>query len=102
MNFEKHENYGFTRKFIKLLRSFLTDREQCVSVNDLEMERLSIKTGVPKVLFWAHSFFIYLSMIYLHDISDEGKTTMFVDDDTRIFQSGKGTQFLLMSEMKPV
>ena len=82
------------------MRSFLKNREQYVSINDLETERLMIKTGVTQSSVLGPILFLK----YINDpfvVSDEAKIPMF-SYDTTIFQSGKGTQCLLSSERKPI
>ena len=40
--------YGFRGKFINLLKSFLSNRKQFVSINGLDSSHLEIKCGVPQ------------------------------------------------------
>ena len=77
----------------------MSDREQYVCTNDLKTERLSVKTGVLQGSALGPFFFL----IYMHDlldVSDRAEKPMLADDTT-LFQSGKETQCLLSSEMKP-
>ena len=69
-------------------------------MNDFETERLSLTTGVPKGSVLGPFLFL-ININDLPDVSDKAEITMFADDTTLI-QSGKGTQCLFPSEMKPV
>ena len=98
--FEKLQNHSFRGKIKELLRSFLSDREQYLSMNDPETERLSSKTGFPQVsVLGLFQFLLFIND--LPDVSDKAELTMFADD-TKLIQSGKRTQCLLSSEMKPI
>ena len=88
------------KKNKELLKSFLSDREQYVSMNDLETEIFSIKTRVPQGSVLGP--FLFLKYINdLHDVSDKAEITMFANDTTLI-KSGTGTQCLFSSEKRTI
>ena len=96
----KFENYGYTGKINELLRSFPTDREQYVGMNDLETKRFSIRTGVSQCLVLNPFLFVTYNND-IPDVPDKAEITMFADD-TKLVKSSIGTQYLLSSVMKSV
>ena len=54
----KLNHYGIRGKMNDWFRSYLTNRKQCVSILGFESSYKLNNFGVPKVQYWAHSFFL--------------------------------------------
>ena len=51
--------YGFRGKFNELIKLFLSNRKQFVSINGYDSENLDINCGSLKVQLWDHFYLLY-------------------------------------------
>ena len=75
----KLENYGFWGTVLKLLRDYLRDRWQFVSINDKSTSLGKIETGVPQGSVLGPLFFL----LYISDLElamQKCQITMFADE----------------------
>ena len=84
----KLEHYGIKGKTLKWLKSFLSERKQCISYSDVgKISMCSIICGIPQGSILG--LLLFLIYIYdLHKASSISKPVMFADD-TNLFSSNK-------------
>ena len=80
----KLNHYGIKDNAFKLLKSYLTDRQQFVVFNNHNSETSIIKTGVPQGSILGPLFFS-ICINDLITISDKLKFIMYADDTTIYF-----------------
>ena len=83
---EKLAYYGFRGKSLHLIKSFLSNRKQFVSINEFESSKLNITCGVPQ---WS-SLRPLLILIYLNDFRfclNNCSSNHFADDTCLIYAS---------------
>ena len=78
-------HYGIRGNALKLIESYLADREQCVQVNNATSDFEFIKHGVPQGSILGPLLFL----LYINDISESSHKLDFYlfADDTTIFIS---------------
>ena len=84
---QKLSYYGFRGNSQKLIKSFLTNRKQYVSINGFESEKLDVTCGFLRGQPWAPS-----SSSYINDLRLSLKfstASHFADDTCIIYQSKK-------------
>ena len=83
----KLHHYGIRGNTLQLIESYLTDREQCVQVNDTVSDYELIQHGVPQGSILGPLFFL----VYINDIAASSSKLSFYlfADDTTIFFSHK-------------
>ena len=88
----KLNHYGIRGKALDVIESYLTDREQCVQINDATSDLDFIKHGVPQGSILGPLFFL----LYINDIASCSPVLAFYlfADDTTIFFSHKDTKEL--------
>ena len=79
---QKLKRYGFHRRLIGWIQSFLTDREQVVVVNGVHSNSAKVLSGVPQGSVLGPLFFL----IYINDLKEVVKASRvsFFADDTRV------------------
>ena len=84
---EKLSYYGFRGKINQLLKSFLANRSQYVSINGFDSLKLEIKSGVPQ----GSTLGPLLFLLYINDLSQSLKfsTTSHFAVDTSIIYASK-------------
>lgn len=76
---KKFQKLGFTTNFMNLLKSYLTDRFQCVEVGESQSPLLRIKNGVFQgSKLAAISFILYINSIF--SLPTFGKLFLYADD----------------------
>ena len=87
---QKLNHYGIRGITLQLIKSYLTDREQCVQLNNITSDLELIKHGVPQGSILGPLFFL----LYINDIANSSSllTFYFFADDTTIFFSHKNTK----------
>ncbi len=88
----KLNHYGIRGNALQLIESYLTDREQCVQINNVTSDFDVIKHGVPQGSILGPLFFL----LYINDIANCSSTLTFYlfADDTTIFYSHKNIREL--------
>ncbi len=86
---QKLNHYGIRGNALQLLESYLTDREQCVQVNNTISDFDFIKHGVPQGSILGPLLFL----LYINDIAESSPLLDFYlfADDTTIFLSDSDT-----------
>ena len=79
---QKLKRYGFHRRLIGWIQSFLTDREQVVVVNGVHSNSAKVLSGVPQGSVLGPLFFL----LYINDLEEVVKASRvsFFADDTRV------------------
>lgn len=75
----KLKNIGFKDKALKIIESFLTNRYQYVSLDDIKSSKQQVKTGVPQGSILGPTLFI----VFINDIFElktRGKLQLYADD----------------------
>ena len=79
---QKLNHYGIRGNTLQLIRSYLTDREQCVQVSNTITDMDKIRHGVPQGSLLGPLFFL----LYINDIAQcSPLLTYLFADDTTIF-----------------
>ena len=80
------EHYGIRGVAYDMIKSYLCERKQYVSVNSCNSEAMNVVCGVPQGSILGHKLFI----LYVNDICNVSSLLRFVlfADDTNIFLSG--------------
>ena len=89
----KLEHYGIRGIPLKLMISYLTDRQQCVTYNGITSNYLNITTGVPQGSVLGPLLFL----IYINDIARVSKlfSIFLFADDTTILDTDKDLPILV-------
>ncbi len=99
----KLNHYGIRGTALQLIQSYLTDREQCVQLNNVTSDFDTIKHGVPQGSILGPLLFL----LYINDIAESSPLLKFYlfADDTTIFLSDsdiKRLELTLNNELKNV
>ena len=79
----KIRSFGFTGQCLKLLKNYLTDRNQTVGIGQAVSEPLPVHSGVPPGSILGPLMFI----LYINDLPDCAMSASFgYKDDNRLFE----------------
>ena len=81
----KLANFGFDSQFLHLIHSYLTNRSQCVKINQTLSSPLPVTSGVPQGSVLGHLFFL----LFVDDIVDNVEKCSFYvfADNLKIFST---------------
>ena len=85
---DKLNYYGFRGKFNDLIKSYLTNRKQFVSINGYESTKLDIICGVPQ----GSTLGPVLFLLYINDLQNSlkfAKSSHFADDTCLTYSKKK-------------
>ena len=79
---KKLQFYGIGERALKLCKSYLTDRKQCVLLNETKSELLNVRTGVPQGSILGP----FLFLVYMNDFDRSSNVFKFIfyADDTSL------------------
>ena len=88
----KLEYYGIRGLPLKLMKSYLNNRQQCVKIGNTQSDFLTIKCGVPQGSVLGPLLFL----LYINDIQKSSRILKFIlfADDTSVLHSLKNTLLL--------
>ena len=93
---KKIQQYGIINNAHNMLKSYLSERTQCVKINDVRSTFLPMQMGVPQGSILGPLLFI----LYINDfpqVCGQQITTFLYADDTSIFIEGKSEEELQTS-----
>lgn len=91
---KKLQYYGMTSKSLKFVESYLSNRQQFVSVNGKQSSMLDVSLGVPQGSVLGPFFFI----VTINDLSSNVNSKVVIyADDTTLFASNNDMNILLES-----
>ena len=89
---EKLKRYGFTNSPLNLIKSYLSNRKQCVEFDGVRSELKQVNIGVPQGSILGPLLFL----VYVNDFPNISKMAKFLlyADDTAIFLESKNAKSL--------
>ena len=92
---QKLESYDVKDTALKWFDSYLTNRLQYVTYNNIKSDKGKVKCGVPQGSIWGPLLFL----LYINDLTTVSTTSLSVlfADDTNIFMSGKNLSSMTMA-----
>ena len=92
---KKLELYGVKDTALKWFDSYLINRLQYVTYNNIKSDKEKVKCGVPQGSIWGPLLFL----LYINDLTTVSTTSLSVlfADDTNIFMSGKNLPSMAMA-----
>ena len=98
----KLEAYGINENFLAYLHSYLSNRKQCVRINNVKSDFETIISGVPQfsivdpILFncFFNDFFYFIEKASIHNFADDSTLSMFeetIQNLTALLQTESNT-----------
>ena len=88
------ERYGITQNVHGWIKSFLTGRTQCVSINNICSEPAAVTSGIPQGSVLGPILFV----IYIHDmpeVVDKDSQVFLLADDTKVFRQIRNENYVI-------
>ena len=83
LNKFKKNQFNFCNSALDLVESYLSNRTQCVQINDTKSDFIGVKSGVPQGSIFGPLLFL-LMINDIKDLSLNSKMFMYADDITLI------------------